>query len=68
MRAFLADRADHKVSSYKMPKALTKRIADRLKPFIDAHGYREAVDAALAEADDGPQAAPRNKAPQNALS
>jgi omega-hydroxy-beta-dihydromenaquinone-9 sulfotransferase len=51
MRAFLADRSDHKVSSYKMPKDLTKRIADRLKPFIDAHGYRETVDAALAEAE-----------------
>lgn len=49
MRAFLDDRSDHKVSSYKMPKALTKRIADRLKPFIDRFGYSEAVDAALAE-------------------
>ena len=48
MRAFLADRSDHKVSSYKMPKALTKRVADRLQPFIDRYGYREAVDAALA--------------------
>ncbi len=51
MRAILSDRSDHKVSSYKMPKALTKTIAERLKPFIDRHGYREAVDAALIESE-----------------
>ncbi|MCC0058367.1 MAG: sulfotransferase [Hyphomicrobiaceae bacterium] len=66
MRAFLADRSDHKVSSYKMPKDLTKRIADRLKPFIDAHGYREAVDAALAEPDTNQ--ATQEKVPENAVS
>ena len=42
MRATLSDRSDHKVSTYQMPKALTKRIAERLKPFIDRHGYRDA--------------------------
>lgn len=51
MRATLSDRSDHKVSTYQMPKALTKRIAERLKPFIDRHGYRDAVDAALGEPD-----------------
>jgi len=50
MRAFLADRSDHKVSSYRMPKPLVKRISERLRPFIDRHGYREAVDAALRDA------------------
>jgi len=60
MRAFLSDRADHRVSSYRMPKPLAKRIADRLKPFIDRYGYREAVEAALAAA---PEAAPETKAP-----
>ena len=51
MRATLDDRVDHKVSTYKMPKDLTQRIAARLKPFIDTHGYREAVAAAIAEAE-----------------
>ena len=51
MWATLSDRSDHKVSTYQMPKALTKRIAERLKPFIDRHGYRDAVDAALGEPD-----------------
>lgn len=51
MRAILTDRSDHKVSSYRLPKPLAKRIAERLKPFIDRHGYREAVDATLAEPD-----------------
>lgn len=49
MRAILTDRSDHKVSSYRLPKPLAHRIAERLKPFIDRHGYRDAVDATLAE-------------------
>jgi hypothetical protein len=48
MRTFLADRADHRVSSYKLPRPLARKVADRLVPFIDRYGYREAVDAALA--------------------
>lgn len=52
MRTFLSDRSDHKVSSYRLPKPLAKRVAERLKPFIDRYGYREAVDAALAEPDE----------------
>ena len=62
MRAFLADRSDHVVSSYKMPKVLTERIADRLQPFIDRYGYREAVDAALAASEDEARV-PENAAP-----
>jgi len=49
MRAILTDRSDHRVSSYRLPKPIAKKIADRLKPFIDRHGYRDTVDATLAE-------------------
>ena len=63
MRAFLADRSDHVVSSYRMPKAVTKRIADRLQPFIDRYGYREAVDKALAEQEPERHAQEVEKAP-----
>jgi len=51
MRAILTDRSDHRVSSYKLPKDIARKVAARLKPFIDRYGYREAVDAALAEPD-----------------
>jgi hypothetical protein len=51
MRAILSDRSDHKVSSYRLPKPLAKKVADRLKFFIDRHGYRDEVDAVLAEPD-----------------
>jgi hypothetical protein len=47
MRAILSDRSDHRVSSYRLPLPVARRIAERLKPFIDRYGYREAVDAAL---------------------
>jgi hypothetical protein len=48
MRAILTDRSDHRVSSYRLPKPIAKRIAERLKPFIDRYGYRDAVEATLA--------------------
>ena len=60
MRAILTDRSDHRVSSYKLPKDIARKVADRLKPFIDRYGYREAVEAALAIA---PEPAPESKAP-----
>lgn len=47
MRAFLAERAEHRVSRYDMPAALKRKVAERLKPYIDRYGYREAVDTAL---------------------
>jgi hypothetical protein len=49
MRAFLAERAEHHVSRYEMPLALKRKIAERLKPYIDRFGYRVAIDAALGE-------------------
>jgi len=60
MRAILTDRSDHRVSSYKLPKDIARKVADRLKPFIDRYGYGEAVEAALAVA---PEPAPESKAP-----
>ena len=47
MRAFLAERSEHRVSRYDMPLALKRKIVERLKPDIDRFGYRDAVDAAL---------------------
>ena len=48
MRAFLGERSEHKVSRYDMPLALKRKIVERLKPYIDRFGYRDAVDKALA--------------------
>ncbi len=47
MRAILSDRSDHKVSSYRVPRSLARKIAARLKPFIDRYNYAEAVEAAI---------------------
>jgi omega-hydroxy-beta-dihydromenaquinone-9 sulfotransferase len=47
MRAFLAERSEHKVSRYDMPLQLKRKIVERLKPYIDRFGYRDAIDAAL---------------------
>ena len=47
MREFLAERSEHRVSRYDMPLALKRKIVERLKPYIDRFGYRDAVDAAL---------------------
>jgi hypothetical protein len=60
MREFLAERSEHKVSRYEMPLPLKRKIAERLKPYIDRFGYRAAVDAALAGA---PAKAVREKEP-----
>ncbi len=50
MREFLAERSEHQVSRYEMPAALKRKVIDRLKPYIDRFGYREAVEASLAGA------------------
>ena len=47
MREFLGERSEHKVSRYELPAALKRKMIDRLKPYIDRFGYRDAVDAAL---------------------
>lgn len=56
MRAILTDRSDHRVSSYRLPKNIARKVAERLAPFIDRYGYREAVEAALAAPDVEPTA------------
>ena len=48
MREFLAERSEHRVSRYDMPLALKRKVVERLKPYIDRFGYRDAVDKALA--------------------
>ena len=47
MREFLAERSEHKVSRYDLPLPLKRKVVERLKPYIDRFGYRDAVDAAL---------------------
>jgi hypothetical protein len=61
MRDFLGDRSDHRVSSYRLPQAVARKVSDRLKPYIDRFGYREAVDAALS-------AEPKAASPARSLS
>ena len=48
MREFLRDRSEHKVSRYDMPLTLKRKVVERLKPYIERFGYRDAVDKALA--------------------
>jgi hypothetical protein len=50
MREYLEAQAEHKVSEYEMPLALKRKIVDRLGPFIDRYGYREAATRALGTA------------------
>lgn len=47
MRDFLAERSEHKVSRYEMPRDLKRKVVERLAPYIDRFGYRETVEAAL---------------------
>jgi hypothetical protein len=43
MRAYLDNQKEHRVSEYEMPPELKRKIVDRLGPYIDRFGYREAV-------------------------
>ena len=63
MRAFLAERAEHKVSRYEMPAALKRKVIDRLKPYIDRFGYRDAVEASLRREPAAPKAPARATEP-----
>jgi hypothetical protein len=44
MRAFLGERKEHRVSRYELPEQLKRKVIDRVKPYIDRFGYREAVE------------------------
>jgi hypothetical protein len=51
MQAYLDAQQEHRVSEYEMPKALRHRIVERLGPFIDRFGYRDAVATPARETD-----------------
>jgi omega-hydroxy-beta-dihydromenaquinone-9 sulfotransferase len=43
MQAYLDAQNEHRVSEYEMPAELKRKVIERLKPYIDRYGYREAV-------------------------
>jgi hypothetical protein len=43
MQAYLDAQNDHRVSEYELPPELKRRVIERLKPYIDRYGYRDAV-------------------------
>ncbi|HYB05445.1 MAG TPA: sulfotransferase [Methyloceanibacter sp.] len=49
MRAYLEAQAEHRISEYEMPLELKRKIVERLGPYIDRFGYREAVMRSLAD-------------------
>jgi hypothetical protein len=48
MQAYLNTQKEHRVSEYEMPPKLKRKIVERLAPYIDRFGYREAVKRELA--------------------
>jgi hypothetical protein len=56
MQAYLDAQKEHRVSDYELPPELKRKIIERLGPYIDRFGYREAVMAAVQR----PEAAPAN--------
>jgi omega-hydroxy-beta-dihydromenaquinone-9 sulfotransferase len=47
MRAYLDAQKEHRVSEYEMPPELKRKVIERLRPYIDRFGYREAVTREL---------------------
>jgi hypothetical protein len=43
VQAYLDAQNDHRVSEYEMPPELRRKVVERLKPYIDRYGYREAA-------------------------
>jgi hypothetical protein len=43
MRAYLDAQKEHRVSEYELPPELKRKVIERLGPYIDRYGYREAV-------------------------
>jgi len=43
MQAYLDAQNEHRVSEYELPSELKRRVIERLKPYIDRYGYREAI-------------------------
>jgi omega-hydroxy-beta-dihydromenaquinone-9 sulfotransferase len=52
MRAYLDAQKEHRVSEYEMPFELKRKVVERLGPYIDRYGYREAVTRALNKASE----------------
>jgi omega-hydroxy-beta-dihydromenaquinone-9 sulfotransferase len=50
MQAYLDAQKEHRVSEYEMPPELKRKIIERLGPYIDRFGYREAVTRDLNKA------------------
>jgi hypothetical protein len=50
MQAYLDAQKEHRVSEYEMPLELKRKVVERLGPYIDRFGYREAVTRELAKA------------------
>ena len=50
MREFVGERKEHRVSRYELPEKLKRKVIDRLKPYIDRFGYRQAVEGRPAPA------------------
>ena len=46
MQAYLDAQTEHRVSDYELPPELKRKVIERLKPYIDRYGYREAVSGA----------------------
>jgi hypothetical protein len=43
MQAYLDAQSEHRVSEYELPPELKRKLIERLKPYIDRYGYREAI-------------------------
>jgi hypothetical protein len=43
MRAYLDAQKEHRVSEYELPPELKRKVIERLGPYIDRYGYRDAV-------------------------
>jgi hypothetical protein len=50
MQAYLYAQKEHRVSEYEMPPELKRKVIERLGPYIDRFGYREAVTRELNKA------------------
>ncbi len=48
MRAYLDAQKEHRISEYELPPALKRKVIERLGPYIDRFGYRDAVKGGAA--------------------
>jgi hypothetical protein len=50
MRAYLDAQKEHRVSEYELPPELKRKVVERLGPYIDRYGYRDAVSRGASSA------------------